>query len=174
MHHFLQTIPEMLSKLFLSFSTLALVIYSYSTVANASEGNIRLGSWCSNTTGFQPQSSYKKDLRTFLASLASKANESSNNGYYALKHPTVIGASWASESETIYGAFLCWADTCNACVSAAIRDLPPTDCLTDKTALIWYANYTLGSNSIITSFFPPFSLHSWFLFGAKSSLLSMN
>ncbi|XP_038690286.1 cysteine-rich receptor-like protein kinase 10 [Tripterygium wilfordii] len=86
---------------------------------------------CSNTTTFNPNSTYQSNLNLLLSSLAS--NSTSNDGF----HNTTTGQT----PDTVYGLFLCRGDVptdvCQDCVTFATQDVVQR-CPVQKVAVIWY------------------------------------
>ncbi|XP_074272078.1 cysteine-rich receptor-like protein kinase 19 isoform X2 [Silene latifolia] len=94
---------------------------------------------CSNTS-FDHKSSYEDNLITLLSTLSSNSKQSTSNGYYATNTSSLGGSP--INPEIIYGAYICRGDVlskeCSDCVSLATKNLPPSQCPTDKGAVIWY------------------------------------
>ncbi|OMO64901.1 hypothetical protein COLO4_31714 [Corchorus olitorius] len=100
---------------------------------------------CPNTTTFLANSTYQSNLNNLLSALSS--NATNGNRFY--------NTTSGSNSEVVYGLYLCRGDvsntSCEACVSFATDDVTQR-CPVEKTAIIWYDNCLLHySNQYIFS-----------------------
>ncbi|KAL5195001.1 Cysteine-rich receptor-like protein kinase 25 [Glycine soja] len=113
-------IPSILFFLlsFLIFPTKAAPIYSYHA--------------CTNSSKYQPNSTFQTNLNLLLSSLSSNATQ----GVHFYK--TAVGSETPN---AVKGLFLCRGDTlatvCHDCVNAAAEDLTRR-CPVEKEAIIWY------------------------------------
>ncbi|KAH9604770.1 hypothetical protein KSS87_017626 [Heliosperma pusillum] len=91
-------------------------------------------------TNFDLNSSYEDNLITLLSTLSLNSKRSDSNGYYATNTSSLGGRS--IDPEIVYGLYICRGDIpseeCNQCVSVATQNMPPSQCTTDKSAVIWY------------------------------------
>jgi hypothetical protein len=94
--------------------------------------------YCSNSTFFNPNSTYQANLKLLLSSLSSNATR--QDGFYK----TTVGQS---PPDIIIGLLLCRGDltaaACQDCISNATKDIQ-NRCPFDKVVLIWYDECTLS------------------------------
>ncbi|XP_002518553.2 cysteine-rich receptor-like protein kinase 10 [Ricinus communis] len=117
---------------FIRFSTILLVLLSLSIIAKSqSPEPVYLYHVCSNTTTFDPNSTYQTNLNQLFPSLSNNANNSI--GFY--------NRSSGQDPDDIYGLFLCRGDVstdvCQDCVTFASQDIVKR-CPIEKVAIVWY------------------------------------
>ncbi|XP_021755329.1 cysteine-rich repeat secretory protein 38-like [Chenopodium quinoa] len=126
------------SKLFLILALSSLIV-SAASLINSDPGHTLIRSWCSPAK-FGGDISYKSNLDLLLYSLPAKA-ATTGNSTNSENYNTNSTALGASNSEVIYGLFLCRGDTiskdCSGCVSTATTNLP-SNCPNAKSAVTWY------------------------------------
>ncbi|KAL2931209.1 Cysteine-rich receptor-like protein kinase 25 [Bienertia sinuspersici] len=121
------------------FPSMILLVFVLITSIPKARSQMRfLGYYCTNTSTFDPKSTYNSSINTLLRSFSSNAT-SNSDGYYA----TSVGNN---SQNTVHGYYLCRGDldraSCHTCMSTAVTNLPTTTatdyCLASKRATLYY------------------------------------